>query len=71
LETSVVAQVNAYRLAMGVGPVAQDAILDTSDQAHALYLHTNFVNGNLPAQTDNEVSNFADYYEATPLSRAH
>ena len=70
LEASVVAQLNAYRLAMGVGPVAQDEILDTSAQAHSLYLFANFVNGNLPAQTNNEVSNFANYYEATPLSRA-
>lgn len=55
---------------MGVGPVTQDEILDASAQAHALYLHTNFANRNLPAPTDNEVSSFANYYEATPLSRA-
>lgn len=63
-------QLNAYRLAMGVGEFAQDTILDTSAQAHALYLNTNFANGSINAVTHNEVSTNADYYEATPLSRA-
>lgn len=64
------AQLNAYRLAMGVGALSQDAILDTSAQAHALYLNTNVINGNLSALSHNEVSTFPDYYEVTPLSRA-
>lgn len=64
------ASLNSYRLAMGVGELAQDTILDTSSDKHALYLVTNFANGSITAVTHNEVSTNADFYEATPLSRA-
>ncbi|SIO72875.1 Cysteine-rich secretory protein family protein [Burkholderia sp. GAS332] len=69
-QASIFSQLNAYRSAMGVGLLKQDSILDTSASAHALYLVDNFANGNITSVTHNEVSTFADYYEATPLSRA-
>jgi uncharacterized protein YkwD len=69
-QASIFAQLNAYRSAMGVGLIKQDTILDTSASAHALYLVNNFANSNITAVTHNEVSNFSNYYEATPLSRA-
>jgi hypothetical protein len=70
MQASAFSTLNAYRLAMGVGEVAQDPILDTSAQAHALYLDSNLANGNLTALSHDEVSTFANYYGATPLSRA-
>src|SRR5471032_491661 len=70
MQASAFSTLNAYRLAMGVGEVAQDPILDTSAQAHALYLDSNLANGNLTALSHDEVSTFANYYSATPLSRA-
>lgn len=69
-KATIFAQLNAYRSAMGVGQLKQDALLDTSADAHALYLVNNFANGNITAVTHNEASTFANYYEATPLSRA-
>jgi uncharacterized protein YkwD len=69
-QASIFAQLNAYRSAMGVGLLKQDTMLDTSASAHALYLVNNFANGNISSVTHNEVSNFTNYYEATPLSRA-
>lgn len=70
MQASAFSMLNAYRLAMGVGELSQDTILDTSGQARALYLNTNFANGSITAVTHNEVSTNADYYAATPLSRA-
>ncbi|WGS55104.1 CAP domain-containing protein (plasmid) [Paraburkholderia sp. D15] len=61
---------NNYRQAMGVGLLAQDAVLDTSAQSHAAYLNANLANGNITALSHNEVSTFTDFYEVTPLSRA-
>ncbi|APA90431.2 CAP domain-containing protein (plasmid) [Paraburkholderia sprentiae WSM5005] len=69
-EASIFTQLNAYRSGMGVGLLKQDTMLDTSASAHALYLVDNFANGNITSVTHNEVSTLADYYEATPLSRA-
>jgi uncharacterized protein YkwD len=69
-QASIYSQLNAYRAAVGVGQLKQDTVLDTSASAHALYLVNNFANGNITAVTHNEVSTFANYYEATPLSRA-
>ena len=70
MQASAIATLNAYRLAMGVGEVAQDPILDTSAQAHAQYLDSNLANRSLTAVSYNEVSTFANYYDDTPLSRA-
>ncbi|CAE6962216.1 CAP domain-containing protein [Paraburkholderia domus] len=69
-QASIFAQLNAYRASMGVGQLKQDSVLDTSASAHALYLEANLANGNITSLSHNEVSTFADYYEATPLSRA-
>ncbi|REE07149.1 hypothetical protein B0G71_7630 [Paraburkholderia sp. BL27I4N3] len=69
-QATIFAQLNAYRSAMGVGQLKQDSVLDTSANAHALYLVNNFANGNITSVTHNEISTFANYYEATPLSRA-
>ncbi|MFM0144997.1 CAP domain-containing protein [Paraburkholderia sp. RL18-085-BIA-A] len=69
-QASIFSQLNAYRTAMGVGQLKQDPVLDVSATAHALYLVTNFANGNITSTTHNEVSTFADFYEVTPLSRA-
>lgn len=63
-------QLNAYRLAMGVGALTQDPILDTSAQAHATYLNANFINSKLTALSHDELSSFANYYADTPLDRA-
>jgi uncharacterized protein YkwD len=70
MQASAFSTLNAYRLAMGVGEVAQDPILDTSAQAHALYLDSNLANGNLTALSHDEVTTFANFYGDTPLSRA-
>jgi uncharacterized protein YkwD len=70
MQDATFAQLNAYRLAMGVGELSQDPILDVSAQAHALYLDSNLANGNLTALPHNEVTTFANYYGDTPLSRA-
>lgn len=69
-QASILSQLNTYRSAMGVGLLKQDSVLDTSASAHALYLVNNFANGSITSVTHNEVSTFANYYEATPLSRA-
>ncbi|MFM0608761.1 CAP domain-containing protein [Paraburkholderia sediminicola] len=69
-QASLFATLNTYRSSMGVGQLAQDTILDTAAQAHALYLNTNFANGSISVVTHNEVSGNTNYYEATPLSRA-
>jgi uncharacterized protein YkwD len=70
MQASAFATLNAYRLAMGVGEVAQDPILDNSATKHALYLDSNLANGNLTALSHNEVTTFANFYGDTPLSRA-
>ncbi|WP_321794636.1 CAP domain-containing protein [Caballeronia sp. J97] len=63
-------QINAYRSAMGVGMLSQDPILDTSAQAHSLYLFSNLSTGVISALSHNEAAGNANYYEDTPLSRA-
>jgi uncharacterized protein YkwD len=70
MQQATFTQLNAYRLAMGVGQLSQDPLLDTSAQAHALYLDSNLANGSLTALSHNETSSFANYYGDTPLSRA-
>ncbi|CAE6938532.1 hypothetical protein R69608_05097 [Paraburkholderia nemoris] len=70
MQASAFSTLNAYRLAMGVGALSQDPILDTSAQAHSQYLYTNLSNSKLSAVSHNEVSTFADYYADTPLARA-
>jgi Uncharacterized protein with SCP/PR1 domains len=70
MQSAAFSQLNAYRLAMGVGELKQDTILDTAAQAHALYLDANLGNGSITALSHNEVSTLSNYYEATPLSRA-
>jgi len=70
MQASAFSTLNAYRLAMGVGEVAQDPILDNSATKHALYLDSNLANGNLTALSHDEVATFANYYDDTPLSRA-
>ncbi|VWC11032.1 allergen V5/Tpx-1-like protein [Burkholderia lata] len=70
MQASAFSTLNAYRLAMGVGVLAQDQILDTSAQAHSQYVYSNLSNGKLAAVAHDEVSTFADYYADTPLARA-
>ncbi|MFL9988459.1 CAP domain-containing protein [Paraburkholderia sediminicola] len=70
MQSAAFSQLNAYRLAMGVGELKQDTILDSAAQAHALYLDANLGNGSITALSHNEVSTLSNYYEATPLSRA-
>jgi uncharacterized protein YkwD len=61
---------NSYRLAMGVGELAQDPVLDTSASAHTTYLFANLVSGAIPALTHDEIAGYVDYYADTPLARA-
>jgi hypothetical protein len=70
MQAATFAQLNAYRLAMGVGEVAQDPALDTSAQAHALYLDSNLASGNLTTLDHNESAALANFYAETPLARA-
>jgi uncharacterized protein YkwD len=62
--------VNDYRSAMGVGLLSQDPLLDTSAQAHALYLFSNLKSGAIKGLDHNEIAGNASYYGDTPLSRA-
>jgi hypothetical protein len=57
-QASAFSTLNAYRLAMGVGQIAQDAVLDTAAQAHATYLNMNLINGSLTALSHDEVSTY-------------
>jgi len=63
-------EINAYRNAMGVGMLSQDSILDTSAQAHSLYLFSNLSTGVITALSHNEIAGNVNYYGDTPLSRA-
>ncbi|WP_309911209.1 CAP domain-containing protein [Caballeronia sp. LZ035] len=63
-------QINAYRNAMGVGMLSQDPLLDTSAQAHSLYLFSNLSTGVLSGLSHDEVAGNANYYADTPLARA-
>jgi hypothetical protein len=63
-------QVNAYRNAMGVGMLSQDPVLDTSAQAHSLYMFTNLSTGVITALPHDEIAGNANYYGDTPLLRA-
>ena len=56
---------NAYRLQMGVGVLAQDPLLDTAAQAHADYLNTN---GSLSGHVEDPAK--PGYYAAYPRDRA-
>ncbi|MDR5791735.1 CAP domain-containing protein [Caballeronia sp. LP003] len=69
-QARIAAMVNSYRQAMGVGQLKQDTALDTAATAHSLYLVTNLASGAISAATHDEASGYADYFEATPLSRA-
>jgi uncharacterized protein YkwD len=62
--------INNYRAAMGVGMLRQDPALDTSSQAHAVYLFSNFKSGALTAVGHTETAGNLNYYGDTPLSRA-
>jgi hypothetical protein len=62
--------VNNYRLAMGVGELSQDPILDVSGQAQSLYLFSNLKAGTITALDHTEIQGNANYYGDTPLSRA-
>lgn len=64
VKAAIAQQLNAYRIAMGVGAMTQDVPLDAAADAHALYLVTNSI------VSHNEDPALANYYEATPLSRA-
>jgi hypothetical protein len=55
---------------MGVGMLSQDPILDTSAQAHSLYMFSNLSTGVITALPHNEVAGNANYYADTPLARA-
>lgn len=61
---------NANRLAMGVGELSQDSILDTSAQAHALYLESNLTSGAITTISHNETSGLPNFFAETPLARA-
>ncbi|SAK90268.1 allergen V5/Tpx-1-like protein [Caballeronia catudaia] len=63
-------QINAYRNAMGVGMLSQDPILDTSAQAHSLYLSGNLSTGAINSLPHDEITGNANYYADTPLARA-
>jgi uncharacterized protein YkwD len=69
-QATAFAQINANRLAMGVGEVSQDPVLDTSAAKHATYLTTNLQNGNLTALSHDENPAFPGFFAATPLARA-
>lgn len=70
MQASALSALNAYRLAMGVGVLAPDPILDTSAQAHSQYLYSNLSSAKLLAVTHDETSTFDSYYADTPLARA-
>ncbi|WP_213766521.1 CAP domain-containing protein [Caballeronia sp. dw_19] len=63
-------QVNTYRKAMGVGMLSQDPVLDTSAQAHSLYMFSNLSTSVITSLPHNEVAGNANYYAETPLLRA-
>jgi len=63
-------QVNNYRSAMGVGELAQDPILDTSAQAHSLYMFNNLSSDVITALPHDEIAGNVNYYADTPLLRA-
>jgi uncharacterized protein YkwD len=63
VKAAIATQLNAYRIAMGVGAMTQDAPLDAAADAHALYLVTNSL------VSHDEISTLPNYYETTPLSR--
>ncbi|MFC0403142.1 CAP domain-containing protein [Paraburkholderia rhizosphaerae] len=70
MQAATFTQLNAYRLAMGVGELRQDPILDTAAQAQALYQDSNLANGNITALDHNQVSTFPNFFATTPLDRA-
>jgi len=70
MQASLYAQLNARRLAMGVGTLAQDPFLDNAAAASALYNGANFATGALTALEHTEVSTLLDFDAATPLARA-
>jgi uncharacterized protein YkwD len=66
LESDAFATINQARGAAGAGYVSQSAALDTAAAAHAKYLTTNITSGIV--HTEDAAK--ADYYEASPASRA-
>jgi hypothetical protein len=71
VQANAFSTLNAYRLAAGVGEVAQDPHLDTSAQAHAQYLLAGTIANTLGTTSlHDEVQGNPDYYGATPLARA-
>ncbi|AME28722.1 CAP domain-containing protein [Burkholderia sp. PAMC 26561] len=69
-QATAFATLNNYRAAMGVGTLKQDPVLDTSAQAHALYLFSNLKTGALTSLSHDEVATNQNYYGDSPLSRA-
>ena len=69
-QAAAFSMVNDYRAAMGVGKLRQDPVLDTSSQAHALYLFSNLKSGAVTALNHNELAGNANYFADTPLARA-
>lgn len=70
MQATVFTSLNAYRLAMGVGALAQDPILDAAAQPSALYNDANLATGTLTALSHTEVTTLPNFFGATPLSRA-
>lgn len=70
MQAQAFSQINAYRLAMGVGELNQDSVLDTAAQAHALYLGSNLASGALTALSHDEIATFANFFGASALARA-
>lgn len=69
-QAAAFSMINDYRAAMGVGKLRQDPILDTSGQAHALYLFSNLKSGAITTLDHNEIAGNASYYADSPLLRA-
>ena len=69
-QATAFATLNNYRAAMGVGTLKQDPVLDTSAQAHALYLFSNLKSGAITSLPHEEVTTNQNYYGDSPLSRA-
>ncbi|AJW93599.1 cysteine-rich secretory family protein (plasmid) [Burkholderia gladioli] len=64
------AQINAYRLALGVGLMKQDAALDKAATAHASYGLQNVPNGTITFLGHDENASLPGFTGAWPLQRA-
>ncbi|MDR5826012.1 CAP domain-containing protein [Caballeronia sp. LZ043] len=69
-EAAAFKQLNDYRVAMGVGALKQDPVLDTSAQAHARYMYTALKAQTTTTLSHDEVAGNKNYYGDTPLARA-